>query len=285
MDVQNILNNFENSRKYSIIELNSLTDEEYNSIRWVMEAFGGRWNERCGGFKFDENSLTAHTIEQIRSTILNGGAQLDKGKIEREHDSFFPTPKNIVRKMIDLANIGKFDKLLESSAGDGRILDIVSEVIPKDSIVAIEPSKDRVKILQNKGYRIDYIGTLEDALRLDKLKERFKECNRVIINPPFKNDKDIKHLMLNYLICGEEANIVCIVQENSLYYNKSINRLFKEFLSLIGTTHCKIENLPYGSFKSEMTAVDTCIVSIRKKAGIQSRALELLKNNYNLPIR
>lgn len=53
---------------------------------------------------------------------------------------------------------------------------------------------------------------------------------------------------------------------------------------LIGNKRYKIENLPYGSFRSEMTTVDTCIVFVHKIAESQSIALELLKNNYNLLI-
>lgn len=278
MDVESLERKLSESTVYSIIECKDLTDEEYESIRWVMESFGGRWNEKCKGFKFD--SLNDELMEKIKESIRNGGVTLDKEKAEREHDAFFPTPIPIVDKMIDLADVHDGDRVLDSSAGTGRI---IHRVLERNKVysVALEPNSKRFGELRSD-IDVKQMTTFEGALSFERFKRISRNCNKVIINPPFKNDMDIKHLLLSYLFCADNADVVCIIQENSLYYNRKVHRLFNMFLSFMPEDSIEFSKLPSGSFKSELTTVDTVMVHIKKNIDTQRKADGLLRVNCDI---
>lgn len=277
MNIENLVSKLDENEIYTIIECKDITDEEYDRLRWVMESYGGRWNERCKGFKFNE--FDDEKLKSIKADLSVGFVNLSEEKITREKDAFFPTPVKVVDKMIETANLKPDSIMLESSAGTGRILDEAKKVIDSvDNFVVIEMNGERQRILRDKGYRVDFNGTFEDSLNDSETLKKIKNCDKVVINPPFKNDSDVKHLLISYMFCADNADVVSILQENSLYYDRQIHRVFKEFLSLIGKDAYEVVSLPAGSFKDELTTVDTVIFHIKKRADLQRNALYHLFN-------
>lgn len=276
-DLEALVNKLDSAQRYTILGCDGLTDEEYDYLKFIVESHGGRWSERCKGFKFDK--LDKQTLDSIKSDILVGFVNMSEEKRNRERDAFFPTPVKIVDKMIEIAGLKPDSIMLESSAGTGRILDEARKIINSlDNFVVIELNESRQQVLRNKGYHVDFGGTFEDSLKDPEILKKLKRCDKVVINPPFKNDMDVKHLLISYMVCADKADIVSIMQENSLYYNRSIHRVFKEFLNLIGKDAYEIKSLPAGSFKSEMTTVDTVIIHIKKNVTLQRNALYHLFN-------
>lgn len=277
MNIENLVSKLDENEIYTIIECKDITDDEYDRLRWVMESYGGRWNERCKGFKFNE--FDDEKLKSIKADLSVGFVNLSEEKRNRERDAFFPTPVKVVDKMIETANLKPDSIMLESSAGTGRILDEAKKVINSiDNFVVIEMNGERQRILRNKGYKVDFNGTFEDSLKDSETLKKIKNCDKVVINPPFKNDSDVKHLLISYMFCADNADVVSILQENSLYYDRQIHRVFKEFLSLIGKDAYEVVSLPAGSFKDELTTVDTVIFHIKKRADLQRNALYHLFN-------
>lgn len=277
MSIENLVSKLDENEIYTIIECKDITDDEYDRLRWVMESYGGRWNERCKGFKFNE--FDDEKLKSIKADLSVGFVNMSEEKRTREKDAFFPTPVKVVDKMIETANLKPDSIILESSAGTGRILDEAKKVINSvDNFVVIEMNGDRQRILRDKGYRVDFNGTFEDSLKDSETLKKIKSCDKVVINPPFKNDSDVKHLLISYMFCADNADVVSILQENSLYYDRQIHRVFKEFLSLIGKDAYEVVSLPAGSFKDELTTVDTVIFHIKKRADLQRNALYHLFN-------
>lgn len=277
MNIENLVSKLDENEIYTIIECKDITDDEYDRLRWVMESYGGRWNERCKGFKFNE--FNDEKLKSIKADLSVGFVNLSEEKRNRERDAFFPTPVKIVDKMIEIAGLKPDSIMLESSAGTGRILDEARKIINSlDNFVVIELNESRQQVLKSKGYHVDFEGTFEDSLKDPEILKKLKRCDKVVINPPFKNDMDVKHLLISYMVCADKADIVSIMQENSLYYNRSIHRVFKEFLNLIGKDAYEVKSLPAGSFKSEMTTVDTVIIHIKKNVTLQRNALYHLFN-------
>lgn len=277
MNIENLVSKLDENEIYTIIECKDITDDEYDRLRWVMESYGGRWNERCKGFKFNE--FDDEKLKSIKADLSAGFVNLSEEKRTRERDAFFPTPVKVVDKMIETANLKPDSIMLESSAGTGRILDEAKKVINSvDNFVVIEMNGERQRILRDKGYKVDFNGTFEDSLKDSETLKKIKNCDKVVINPPFKNDSDVKHLLISYMFCADNADVVSILQENSLYYNRQIHRVFKEFLSLIGKDAYEVVSLPAGSFKDELTTVDTVIFHIKKRADLQRNALYHLFN-------
>lgn len=277
MNIENLVSKLDENEIYTIIECKDITDDEYDKLRWVMESYGGRWNERCKGFKFNE--FDDEKLKSIKADLSAGFVNLSEEKRTRERDAFFPTPVKVVNKMIETANLKPDSIMLESSAGTGRILDEAKKVINSvDNFVVIEMNSERQRILRDKGYKVDFNGTFEDSLKDSETLKKIKNCDKVVINPPFKNDSDVKHLLISYMFCADNADVVSILQENSLYYDRQIHRVFKEFLSLIGKDAYEVVSLPAGSFKDELTTVDTVIFHIKKRADLQRNALYHLFN-------
>lgn len=277
MNIENLVSKLDENEIYTIIECKDITDAEYDRLRWVMESYGGRWNERCKGFKFNE--FDDEKLKSIKADLSVGFVNLSEEKRNREKDAFFPTPVKVVDEMIRTANLKPDSIMLESSAGTGRILDEAKKVINSvDNFVVIEMSGERQRILRDKGYRVDFNGTFEDSLKDSETLKKLKRCDKVVINPPFKNDSDVKHLLISYMFCADNADVVSILQENSLYYDRQIHRVFKEFLNLIGKDAYEVVSLPAGSFKDELTTVDTVIFHIKKRADLQRNALYHLFN-------
>lgn len=277
MNIENLVSKLDENEIYTIIECKDITDDEYDRLRWVMESYGGRWNERCKGFKFNE--FDDEKLKSIKADLSVGFVNLSEEKRTREKDAFFPTPVKIVDEMIEIADLKPDSIMLESSAGTGRILDEARKIISSlDNFVVIELNESRQQVLRSKGYHVDFGGTFEDSLKDPEILKKLKRCDKVVINPPFKNDMDVKHLLISYMVCADKADIVSIMQENSLYYNRSIHRVFKEFLNLIGKDAYEVKSLPAGSFKDELTTVDTVIFHIKKRADLQRNALYHLFN-------
>lgn len=277
MNIENLVSKLDENEIYTIVECKDITDDEYDRLRWVMESYGGRWNERCKGFKFNE--FDDEKLKSIKADLSVGFVNLSEEKRNREKDAFFPTPVKVVDEMIRTANLKPDSIMLESSAGTGRILDEAKKVINSvDNFVVIEMNGERQRILRDKGYRVDFNGTFEDSLKDSETLKKLKRCDKVVINPPFKNDSDVKHLLISYMFCADNADVVSILQENSLYYDRQIHRVFKEFLSLIGKDAYEVVSLPAGSFKDELTTVDTVIFHIKKRADLQRNALYHLFN-------
>lgn len=277
MNIENLVSKLDENEIYTIIECKDITDDEYDRLRWVMESYGGRWNERCKGFKF--NKFDDEKLKSIKADLSVGFVNLSEEKRTREKDAFFPTPVKVVDKMIKTANLKPDSIMLESSAGTGRILDEAKKVINSiDNFVVIEMNGERQRILRDKGYKVDFNGTFEDSLNDSETLKKIKNCDKVVINPPFKNDSDVKHLLISYMFCADNADVVSILQENSLYYDRQIHRVFKEFLSLIGKDAYEVVSLPAGSFKDELTTVDTVIFHIKKNVTLQRNALYHLFN-------
>lgn len=277
MNIENLVSKLDENEIYTIIECKDITDDEYDRLRWVMESYGGRWNERCKGFKFNE--FDDEKLKSIKADLSVGFVNLSEEKRTREKDAFFPTPVKVVDRMIETANLKPDSIMLESSAGTGRILDEAKKVIGSvDNFVVIEMNGERQRILRDKGYKVDFNGTFEDSLNDSETLKKIKNCDKVVINPPFKNDSDVKHLLISYMFCADNADVVSILQENSLYYDRQIHRVFKEFLSLLGKDAYEVVSLPAGSFKDELTTVDTVIFHIKKRADLQRNALYHLFN-------
>lgn len=277
MNIENLVSKLDENEIYTIIECKDITDDEYDRLRWVMESYGGRWNERCKGFKFNE--FDDEKLKSIKADLSVGFVNLSEEKRTREKDAFFPTPVKVVDKMIEIADLKPDSIMLESSAGTGRILDEAKKIINSlDNFVVIELNESRQQVLRSKGYHVDFGGTFEDSLKDPEILKKLKRCDKVVINPPFKNDMDVKHLLISYMVCADKADIVSIMQENSLYYNRSIHRVFKEFLNLIGKDAYEVKSLPAGSFKDELTTVDTVIFHIKKNVTLQRNAIYHLFN-------
>ena len=118
----------------------------------------------------------------------------------------FPTPPELADRMVALADIRPGQKVLEPSAGTGRIIDAIRRNAHGCAITAVE-------LNCNMAHRLRTVDCVDDTRQAD-----FLECNgdlgtfdRIVMNPPFANADDIKHIMhaLKMLKPGGRLVAIC----------------------------------------------------------------------------
>lgn len=99
----------------------------------------------------------------------------------------FPTPMALARRMVSLADIHSDMEVLEPSAGTGNILDALNESAARFNVTAVELNWNLAKMLTMKASRVhqtDFLTCNGDLGKFD----------RIVMNPPFANGDDIKHI-------------------------------------------------------------------------------------------
>jgi len=99
----------------------------------------------------------------------------------------FPTPPELAVRMVALAEIRPGDTVLEPSAGTGVLLDAIRRnAADSVDLTAVEINHGLTGII-NKARRVHYGDFLECNGELGKF-------DRIVMNPPFVNAADIKHI-------------------------------------------------------------------------------------------
>ena len=158
----------------------------------------------------------------------------------------FPTPAEIARQVIELARLEGGERVLEPSAGTGSLLDAISASGVLCETTAVEINH-----------------TLAEQLRARRPAPHFVECrnflslngelglfDRIVMNPPFENGSDIKHIRhaLGKLKGGGRLVAVCA---NGPRQQEALKPIATDWI-----------DLPAGSFKEQGTSVNTAIVVI-----------------------
>lgn len=217
----------------------------YTRTNKVLEAAGGKWNRKAKAHIFDTDA--SDRIEQI---LLTGDVVVPKDDFE-----FFPTPPEIARRVVDLAEITNEMQVLEPSAGRGALVLEVKERAPDAMVSMFELMPDNNKFLRDLKLHACGIGEPTDFLDV----KPFDVFDRVVMNPPFGRQADIKHVShaLKFLKPG---GLLVSVMASSVTFRS--NKLTTDFRQLIEERGGHIEELPEGAFKSSGTMVNTVIVVI-----------------------
>ncbi|RHX83243.1 LPD1 domain-containing protein [Leptospira stimsonii] len=180
---------------------------------------------------------------------------LERELIGNKIPGFFPTPKPLAQRLILEADIKPGMDVLEPSAGKGDLAETISEEtgIQPDTI---EPVYSLKNILQAKGYTV----VADDFL--DFVDKRY---DRILMNPPFENGNDIRHVKHAYSLLKPGGKLVAIMSEGPFFRGDSKSQDFREWLTDKGGVS---EKLPEGSFKGKdsfrQTGVSTRIVTLTK---------------------
>lgn len=157
-------------------------------------------------------------------------------------NQLFPTPTDLAEQVIDEAEIEPGHVVLEPSAGTGNLLKALPCVRPQGFVVAVEINHDLVKMLE------PYADEIHCADFLSWSSPRL--FDRIVMNPPFENGADIKHIRhaLTFLKPGGRLVALCA---NGPRQHEQLKPLADKW-----------EALPPGSFKQAHTNVNVALLVI-----------------------
>lgn len=158
----------------------------------------------------------------------------------------FPTPADLAARMVELADIEPGIRVLEPSAGTGRILEQLPEGC---EVVAVEINAA--------------LGGRLDADRRAVVIGDFLQCtpetlwgsfDRVLMNPPFENADDIKHILHARSMLKPGGRLVAICANGPRQRDK--------LKPLSESSGGFWEELPAGTFKESGTLVNAALLVI-----------------------
>jgi protein-L-isoaspartate O-methyltransferase len=163
----------------------------------------------------------------------------------------FPTPPELAARMVQEAGIEAGDSVLEPSAGTGNLLNPLPTVRPGGQVVAVEINASLVPKLEAYADVVICGDFLEQNGNLGNF-------DRIVMNPPFKNGADIKHIQhaMQFLKPGGRLVAVCA---NGPRQRETLKPLAEQSGGFW-------EDLPVGTFKEQGTNINTALLVIVTEA-------------------
>lgn len=145
--------------------------------------------ERLGGIK---NGLYWEFDYPVGGVIYD---VIRMGSIpERKTHQFYPTPENLARMAVDLADIEDGMTILEPSAGTGAI----AKYLPVEQTTCVELAKIHCRVLEEMGYKthcFDFLRMPLDGSLQWRGPEYDFMYDRIVMNPPFSEGRWKAHLL------------------------------------------------------------------------------------------
>lgn len=228
----------------ALVLTGQLDRKMYERTNKVLEAAGGKWNRKTKSHIFDDEAATR--VDQI---ILTGEVEIPKDEF-----NFFPSPPSVVARLMELADVQHGMKVLEPSAGKGAIAYACANA--GATVDCYELMESNFLTL----YGDSRLGVVRHMDFLTQTPEKLYE--RVVMNPPFLKQMDIRHVLhaVNFLKPG---GLLVSVMAASVTFRD--DKLTQDFRDLIFHRGGNIEPLPNGAFKESGTMVRSVIVTLQNK--------------------
>ena len=207
--------------------------------------------ERSQAFRAEIAAEESSVFGQMKESLRQGVQVVSAPQL-------FPTPIDLAKRMVKLADVGPGQRVLEPSAGTGNLIGpIVNAFTGLDcgKVVAVELNCRLAANLREDRQKRLYAN--EETYKI--VNSDFLECNgdlgtfhRVVMNPPFENAVDIKHIMHAYGMLKPGGRLVALCANGPRQ---------REKLQPIASYW---EDLPEGTFKSQGTGVNVALLMMEK---------------------
>lgn len=211
--------------------------------KWIEEA-GGSWQGgKVQGFTFPFNA------DRVFS-ILHEGKRCNL----QQDFQFFATPPEVADWLVMLAGgVHEDEKVLEPSAGTGAIIDAIHRSC-KDLVVDCFELMPENKELLSKKSNINILG--DDFTTYD-----LGLYDKIIANPPFSKNQDIRHVRRMYEHLNNGGTVAAIM---SCHWKIASEKECTDFRKWLKDVHAKVCDIEEGSFKQSGTGIETTAVIIQK---------------------
>lgn len=197
-----------------------------------------------------ENTEAGYVMDEQRSRFDRIAGRHTNGTAPRAvvAHQLFQTPPHLAEKLVGLLSINRSCRVLEPSAGLGRILDAIRKTPARD-VFAIDISKDVISELRRQErpdvsiFCRDFLATGTDDMG---------HFDAVAMNPPFTMRSDIKHILhaFNFLKPGGQLAALCL---DTHHREEKLRPLADHW-----------EKIPAGEFHAEGTEVACILMRLTK---------------------
>jgi predicted RNA methylase len=168
---------------------------------------------------------------------------------------YFPTPADLVARMIDAADLPDGARVLEPSAGSGAIADALRDA--GHAVDCIERHASLRAILADKGYKL--IGG--DFTDMSPPAYPAPLYDAVIMNPPFEHGQDCDHVARAWSFVKPGGALVAIMGAGVTFRQNSPYSTFRAWAESEGG---EFVDIPAGAFKESGTGVASVMLTLRK---------------------
>lgn len=210
----------------------------YTRTNKALEAAGGKWSRKAQAHVFPTDAA-----ERIDQMLLTGSVDVPKDDFE-----FFPTPPAVVARVLELADIKPSLLVLEPSAGKGAL------AVPAAALRANVDCYELMPANYEFLCKLPGLGCVQPG---DFLKAAPRGVyDRVVMNPPFSRQADIKHVLHALQFLRPGGLLVAVMSAGVTFRSDARTTAFRELVKERGG---HIEPLSENSFKASGTGVNTVI--------------------------
>lgn len=197
-----------------------------------------------------ENDAAGYAMDEMRPRFDRMRNRHENGTAPRAVvvHQLFQTPASVAAQLVALLDLKPGERVLEPSAGLGRILDALQPYQPTE-VVAVEMAPDCAREL----FTQDRAGvTIKQRDFLTQSPDDLGSFDAVVMNPPFTMRSDIRHIKhaLKFLKPGGRLAAICMDGHRR---REELGTLAAEWIPLHPAT-----------FKAEGTRVDAVMLLIKK---------------------
>lgn len=200
--------------------------------------------------RYTDAKARAEELYQARKGVKDLQAGVELMSKLKHVPNFFPTPRDLVAKMIARARVPVDAYVLEPSAGKGDIAEALRNL--SVTVHCIELVHSLAEVLRGKGFDTmcaDFLDVHPDPRNMQKF-------DRVIMNPPFERGVDEDHILHAFKFLKPGGMLVSVACSTT---GSKLESWADDHLGWV-------EQLPTGTFaRSERpTNVNTCLITATK---------------------
>lgn len=187
------LDSIRRNKNHLYLVTSEIPHDIYDKVSEVFSYIGGKEesdkkNPRYVTWNFE------YAASDVLATVIRTGALPEKVSHQ-----FYPTKKALAELVVDLAGITDADSILEPSAGQGGLADL----LPKSQTSCVEISEVNASVLKAKGFKV----TVGDFLKMD-FQNKF---TKIVMNPPFAKGAAELHLKKAASLLTDDGRLVAVL--------------------------------------------------------------------------
>lgn len=245
------MNDLEKSISTMIVDGNNLrlpegTMTNYPAVKKALVTAGGKY-QRGGFFTFKED------VAVIQGRLCGGEVIDDVKKFQ-----YYPTPAPLAQELVEQVHISYDHTCLEPSAGQGAI----AQFMHCYSLWLVEIMPQNIPVLRRTQFPATHTHIIErDFLTVEGWVPNLDNnmFDRIVANPPFTKNQDIKHVLHMVKMLKFEGRMVSVMSNSWRHGSQKLQKQFRDFIELSGS---EVVDIPAGTFKESGTGIASCYVII-----------------------